>query len=59
MGNGERIYITSLKKKLLRLRKSLIKLILVLEEILDGRPKPRVLALFLFLALCSPVWFTG
>ena len=55
MGNEERIYITSLEKGLLRLKKSLIKLILVLKEILDGRPKPKILILFLFLAPYSLV----
>ena len=45
----------SLKKELLRLRKSLIKLILVLEKVLDGRSKPKILVLLLFLAFYSSV----
>ena len=49
------MHITSLKKGLLRLRKSLIRLILVLKEVLNGRPKSKILALFLFLAPYSLV----
>ena len=59
MGNEKRVHITSLEKRLLKLKRSLIRLILILEKVLDGRPKPRILILFLFLAPYSPVWFTG